>query len=1525
MGTFFLLPLFLSAQSVGNYSVNRTTGITYNSIINSGNSFASWRNTGSFSVDDNRSEATDIGFDFWYNGQRYTQFSVSTNGFLDFSSSADDGGPQCDDYGYCNANFTSSNISSGTWLALAPFYDDMTTRDGVDPLGTSIKYQVSGTAPNRILTVEWDGMAVYQNTTPDINFQVKLHETSGLIEYVYETMNNGNVTFSYTIGMNASTVSNPPTVAQLLTQQTANTTSFNNTPQNNLSTMPAANSSLQFLPPAPADPTGSLTFTGLTNSGMTLNWSDWASNEVGYAIYYSTDDINYFFSSQTAANTTSSTLSGLLPGTTYYWRVYAVTEGTLSNALTANATTLAPATIISVSSSRWDNASTWDCNCIPTAGDNVIIQDGHNVTIRAGGLTCNDLTIGQGSSGSLQFIRNTARDLTVNGNLTINPGATFDVRTNSNATHILNIRGNITNNGTLNLMTDSNSKCAANFVKADGNQTVIGNGTTGFYTITVDKNLKSNMIEIATDNFSCNSDALNFASGGTFKFSSAGTNNFTLSSTDFDIPSKGLVWMNSTNSTMNFGANVTLTGDLKLDDGTLLVGNAADENIISNGGFLEVNGGALAIAGRYDRSTTESTFNFIQTNGTITLPSVGSTSATRPPFGMDVIGSSMTISGGILVLQQAGGVNLGYTTSGVTSSAVSGGTLQIGNSSTPVAQIIQVDANIPVYNLLVANTNATLLLFSNNMSVQNNITLTAGSLSSNSLDITVGGDWLANGGSFIPAIVGTVTLNGGNQSVTTNGSAFNNLTLAGTGTKFIQDNLTVNGNLTINTTLTPVNTGSTLTIGGNWVNNGVFSRNNETILFNGLTDQAISGSGTNDFTNITINKITGSVINQSNLNLYQTLDIQSATTFEADGGGSGSFSLLSSALEESRVAPLPTGASITGNVRAEKYLPVYGSKRWRNISIPVLGASVADIQNEIPVSGNFSGSDNGSGGIPSYATGSLAYYNNTIGDDTQTLDDRWVLYPSTDNLALLTTTGNEAQGYAIWIRDLGAVTFDVTGSVNQGTIDFHPTGSHERWNLMGNPYPSSINWDASGWTKTGIQGNAIFIWDGLQYKTWNGSMGDLPDGTIAKGQSFWVQGSQDAITLTATETVKAATTGTTYRTGELSYLELLVSDKTYTDKTYVYLATGAKPEFDQQDASKLLNSIFSFSSLSSDSSKLSINAISPNICHEEIPLVLENIWQGSFSLEWNNIHSLPAYLNLTITDRFTEQSYNLKTDNKIDFDITADPQSSYKYRFLLKINSQEVNASLVTFGEQECGTHTASISIENTQPDVLYSVFNSNNEQIGADYGSGDILEISVDSTFLTQGENNFTVHATAGSCSETWLNPVSFTMIETPAIEFDESTNSIYTQHQPGLQWFKDATPIEAQGDTLIFLDDQAAKYLVEVASNKCSLLSESFIVADKTGPIDEEIITSISPEEALNEGISVYPNPFSTTLKVELTDVKENSTSLELLDSTGKRLKQVAWSPEIRFETSNLAGGIYYLKVIYADSLKIVRLYKN
>ena len=1486
---FFILlaKSYTYSQSVGNYTVARSIGHTYNSVINTGNSMPGWRYSGNFSEDDNRSIATEIGFDFWYNGQRYTQFSVSTNGFLDFSNSVDDGGPQCDDYGYCNFRFSDSNINNGTWLALAPFYDDMTTAGGVDPLGTSIKYLLSGTAPNRVLTVEWAGMAVYQNTTPNINFQVKIYESTGVIEYNYGTMDNGTNTFSYTVGINASSISSPPAVTELLSQQTENSSNFSNTAQDNLSTMPAANSRLTFTPPTPASPSGSLSFNAISNTGMTLNWADWATNEVGYVVYHSTDDINYYFDTQTAANATSTIITGLLPSTNYYWKVFAVTEGNLGSALTGSETTLAPGLIISIKTGRWDKTTTWDCGCIPTAADNVIIADGHRVTMRTSGLACNDLTIGQGASGELRFNRNNPRDLSINGNLVINNGAFMHVAAGtSNATHTLNIKGNIINNGTLNLATDANSLCISNFIKKDGNQTVSGNGaTTNFYTINIDKQLKNNTLEITSTNFTCDPDALSFTGNGTFKFSSAGINNFSLFSTTKDIPLNGKIWMNSAGSTMSFAAGINLKGDLLLDAGQVVIGDATDENVISFGGTLEINNGNMSIAGRYTRNNTESTANFIQTGGTLTLPVVGSTSTTEGPFNMDVTGSSLAWSGGSIIIQQEGGngtQHLGYNTSGVTTSNITGGILEIGNANTPASQVMQINAATPIGNLLVNNANATGQLSGNNLAILSDVTLASGSLDDNGLDIDLQGDWLVTGGSFITGVTGTVTMSGLNQSVTTANSAFNHLVLSGTGIKSFNDNLDINGNLINNATMNLVNTGFQVNLGGNWINNGSFNRNNEVLVLDGSLVQDIGGTSANDFTNISINKSGGSVSVESNLNLFGTLEILSPTTLDVDGAGNTSiFTLISKAINDSRIAALPAGASIIGNLVFQKYFVGQGKKYWRHISSAVSDATVADLQSEIPISGAFTGNDNGKDfgtfSIPANAYPSLYYYDNNAGLPSGTLDDRWIPYPTTSNTEILTNAGTEARGYAIWVRDTGPITYDLNGTVNQQSIDFMPTAHNEGWNLLGNPFPSDIDWDATGWTKTNIQGNTINIWDGTSYLTWNGSTGSLGNGLIAKGQGFWVRASAGTIGLTATEQVKTASTASTYRTfntEQPQVLEISVSASGYNDRAYIQFLDTASMNFDNADAPKLQNAIFNLSSASSDSVDLSINVINGAQCAFDIPLKLTDAWNDQYSLSWNVNPDLLTLYQIKLEDTYTQQVYNLNSgDVGFSFDFSDLNSSNIENRFIIHFTTNSIQEPIAS-GSQNCASGNAEIVIKSSQLGVDYTLAN-NKQEITSISGTGQDLVIQVDSLYLQNGQNifNLVLNSTLCEAAEPKSTEVLVDILPKPIINFDANQNILYNATGNKGYWFLNNELLSSNSNNAITPDFiLGGAYQLQVENNNCNYKSDPFLIMD------------VGKEITANTNISLVPNPVDKSFQIIASGDSLLGATLTIIDMNGK-----------------------------------------
>lgn len=130
-----------------------------------------------------------IGFPFTYMGEAQDTIQITTNGILRFGNNL--------------ASASSTNALNGTTRkVVAPFWDDMSAADS-----SQITYLVTGSAPNRVLTVEWKQMrAPYNNTVPNAEFQVKLYETSNIIEFVYgnSTLPDAGKNTSASIGLSNS-------------------------------------------------------------------------------------------------------------------------------------------------------------------------------------------------------------------------------------------------------------------------------------------------------------------------------------------------------------------------------------------------------------------------------------------------------------------------------------------------------------------------------------------------------------------------------------------------------------------------------------------------------------------------------------------------------------------------------------------------------------------------------------------------------------------------------------------------------------------------------------------------------------------------------------------------------------------------------------------------------------------------------------------------------------------------------------------------------------------------------------------------------------------------------------------------------------------------------------------------------------------------------------------------------------------------------------------------------------------------
>ncbi len=163
-------------------------------------------------IDDAMSAALDIGFTFVYDENSYTQFKANSNGFITLNTAS--------------SASLSNNLSAQT-LIIAGIWDDLKTDDS----DAGVSYYLSGTAPNRVLTVQYKNLKWYYSANPVnlANYQIKLYEGSNKIEIVYGTVGAApGTSASASIGLSGAVLGNFLSITPASPTATySSTTSFN--------------------------------------------------------------------------------------------------------------------------------------------------------------------------------------------------------------------------------------------------------------------------------------------------------------------------------------------------------------------------------------------------------------------------------------------------------------------------------------------------------------------------------------------------------------------------------------------------------------------------------------------------------------------------------------------------------------------------------------------------------------------------------------------------------------------------------------------------------------------------------------------------------------------------------------------------------------------------------------------------------------------------------------------------------------------------------------------------------------------------------------------------------------------------------------------------------------------------------------------------------------------------------------------------------------------------------------------------
>ena len=244
------------------------------------------------------------------------------------------------------------------------------------------------------------------------------------------------------------------------------------------------------------------------------------------------------------------------------------------------------------------------------------------------------------------------------------------------------------------------------------------------------------------------------------------------------------------------------------------------------------------------------------------------------------------------------------------------------------------------------------------------------------------------------------------------------------------------------------------------------------------------------------------------------------------------------------------------------------------------------------------------------------------------------------------------QGYAAWVPGTNPMTVTFEGILNTGSLSINVTRNtiqtDQGWNLVGNPYPSALDWDAAGgWTKTNVN-NTIYYYSGngglSNYKYYIGSGGEIPGIGINEGtkyipamQGFFVHASADG-SLSVNNDARIHSSQSYYKDDskelEIPLIRLQAEGSGLRDETVIRFYPGALMNFDEdKDAYKLFgNGHPQIYSVTQDQTELALSTL-PGYDHETlIPIGFKSSTEGEYTITLTDLIKFDEGTDLYLED-----------------------------------------------------------------------------------------------------------------------------------------------------------------------------------------------------------------------------------------------------------------------------------------------------
>jgi len=887
---------------------------------------------------------------------------------------------------------------------------------------------------------------------------------------------------------------------------------------------------------------------------------------------------------------------------------------------------------LGITSTDWHTVSNW-CGGIPTTTTDVIIPSGGNQPVIGANAVCKNIEINSAASLTIAG----SNTLTVSGNWTNNGTFTPNSSTVTfNSSGAVNISSSTFNNL---IISGSGTKTETGNIVVNGNLT-LNTGTFAISTSTT----QTNILTVAGDYLQ---------TGGVLDFNPTGygslsilniAGNLTNSAGSSSITTNGA---GAINGQIIFNGSSTQIINFSNSAASIWVTYTAN-----TGSYVKL-GSNITLTG--DASEAQYYADFI-VNGTIDF---GTYILNDIPYGGIPNASHFDLkSGASLITANSNGISLSSNTGSV--QFIGPRTYNGGANYTYNGVSSQISGNGLTSANNLTNSNSAGLTLSNDVAVTNTLTLTAGILTNNYKFTLKGALNFSNGAKINSSSASSTIEFAGTSAQSIPIDAFNNDQIY---------NLTINNanHVVLNGSLNLLNT---LTVSSGRLN---ASTNTPNVIYTGASAQTIESNCylNNEIYNLTINNGSGVALN-SDFTINNNLDINSGKLFSLKAGKALTVSgtLTNSAgnagfVLESDASGTASLLHNSNNVPAtvKRYISS-DAEAWHFISSPVTNQSISGSWLPSGTYGNATGYDLYLWNEPTFCW--------IYQLDATSINNWNTVHPSSNFMI--------GRGYLYSVQALNP-TKDFVGNLNNGSISYGLTingadVSLKGFNLVGNPYPSSIDWrSAAGWSRTNLVNSAggydSWIWNPAvnNYGVSNSFTGITTNGIsqyIAPMQGFFVQAAS-AGNLSMNNSVRVPNGASNWfksENQENQNLSLSVKSDSGYGSDEILLIFGYSEN--ANGATKLFSNVLSAPSLyfSSGSKNLTVRYLTNENENPVVPLQFKAGKDGDYTI--NCDFDLNRFETVLLQDRKTEYMHDLKTINKYSFTSSV---SDAPNRFVLFFKS----------------------------------------------------------------------------------------------------------------------------------------------------------------------------------------------------------------------------------------------------------------